>query len=432
MCIFFVQRFASSLKVCIFDDVKTHFFCTIPMKFNGQDDIDAYLDGLLKSNTPTLQELVDKKLSELRIAKTTAFKLMGVQPNTMKGILTGTQKQVDVRNLLKLANFLQVPIGEVIEPFLKSIEENFPVSGVSAEEVNFIKTNFELAVLKKAGLINTISDFNHIKQRITARLGLRSIFEYKPPTIDIAFCSGTYKPESNLTRAFWISSVLASLSEINNPHPYDREALIKLFPRISWHSTDVERGLLEVSKLLYKIGVTVIFQPTLQSLKIKGATFNHNGKPAILLSNYMGYYATLWYALIHELYHVLFDWPEIKENKYHISDDTNEQLSVQEREQEADNFAREYLFSKDKMQQIRPYLNDYEYIKEFGLANHVEPSIIYVFNAVDTQSTNRSAWGWARRRSPNIDLCTKPLNWHWNDERPVEVAVPELTPEYNS
>ena len=35
------------------------------MKFNGQDDIDAYLDGLLKSNTPTLQELVDKKLSEL-------------------------------------------------------------------------------------------------------------------------------------------------------------------------------------------------------------------------------------------------------------------------------------------------------------------------------------------------------------------------------
>jgi HTH-type transcriptional regulator / antitoxin HigA len=402
------------------------------MKFTSQDDIDAYLDRLLKSNRPTLQELFDKKISELRIAKTTAFKLMGVQPLTMKGVLAGTQKQVDVRNLLKLANFLQVPLEEVIEPFLKSIEENFPVSGVSAEEVNFIKKNFDLAVLKKAGLIDTISDYDHIKKRILARLGIRSIFEYRRPTIDIAFCSGTYNPESNLTRAFWINSAIASLSEMNNPNAYDREALIKLFPRISWYSTNIEQGLLEVSKLLFKIGITVIYQPTLQSLKIKGATFNHNGKPAIILSNYMGFYATLWFALIHELYHVLFDWPEIKEHKYHLSDDTNEQLSVQEREQEANNFAREYLFSHEKMRQVRSYLNDYEYIKAFGLANHVEPSIIYVFNAVDTHPTNRSAWGWARKRSPNIDLCNKPLNWHWNDERSVEEVVPKLALEsYN-
>jgi HTH-type transcriptional regulator/antitoxin HigA len=419
------------LNARIFDGVKTHFFCTSPMKFNSQDDIDAYLDRILKSNSPTLQELFDKKLIELDIAKTAAFKLMGVQPATMKGVLSGTQKQVDVRNLLKLANFLQVPLEEVIVPFLKLIEQNFPLIGVSAEEVNFIKNNFDLAVLKKAGLIDTISDFDHIKKRIMARLGLRSIFEYKRPDIDIAFCSGTYKPESNHTRAFWVSSALASLSEIDNPYAYDREALVKLFPRISWFSTNVEHGLLEVSKLLFKIGITVIYQPPLQSLKINGATVNHKGKPAVVLSNHMKFYGTLWFALIHELYHVLFDWPEIKENKYHLTDDDNEQLSVQEREHEANNFAREYLFSKEKMKNIRPYLNDYEYVKKFGLANHVEPSIIYVFNAVDTQSTNRSAWGWARRHSPNLDLCNKPLNWLWNDERLVEEAVPELVLEFN-
>ena len=432
MYIFFVQTLANPPEVRNFGSVETHFFCTRPMKFNGEDDINAYLDRLLKSNSPTLQELFDKKLRELKIPKTTASKIMGIQPPTLKGILTGTQKQVDVRNLLKLANFLQVPLEEILEPFLKSIEENFPINGVSAEEVNFIKDNFDLAVLKKAGLIDTISDYGHIKKRIMARLGLRSIFEYKRPDIDVAFSSGLFKPESNLTRAFWISSALATLSEINNPNPYDREALIKLFPRISWYSTNIESGLMEVSKLLFKIGVTVIYQPPLQALRIHGATINHNGKPAVVLSNHKGFYATLWIALIHELYHVLFDWSEIKENKYHLTDDDNEQLSVQEREREADHFAREYLLPKEKYERVRRYLNDYEYVKKFGLANHVEPSIIYVFNARDTQSTNRSAWARANKFSPKLDRCIKPVNWLWNDERLIEEAVLQLTPEYNS
>ncbi|GAB3334071.1 hypothetical protein GCM10027299_42080 [Larkinella ripae] len=402
------------------------------MNFTNQDDIDAYLDRILQSNTPSLQELFDKKLSELKIAKTTAFNLMGVHTTTMKGVLTGSQKQVDVRNLVKLANFLQLPLEQVVGLYIKAVEKNFPVNSITANEVNFIKDNFDLAVLKKAGLIDNISDFDHIKNRIMARLGIRSIFEYKRPVIDVAFSSVAFKPESNLTRAFWINSALATLSEIKNPNAYDREALIKLFPRISWYSTNVEYGLLEVSKLLFKLGITVIYQPPLQALKINGATFNHNGKPAIILSNHRGFYGTLWIALIHELYHILFDWPEIKENKYHLTDDDNEQLSVKERETEADNFAREYLLPNEKYEAIRRYLNDYEYIKEFGIANHVEPSIIYVFNARDTQSTNRNAWARVNKFSPKLDQCKKPINWHWNDERSIEEAIPQFLHEYNS
>lgn len=401
------------------------------MNFTSQDDIDAYLDRILQSNTPSLQELFDRKLKELRIAKTTAFNLMGVHTTTMKGVLTGSQKQVDVRNLVKVANFLQLPLEQVVGLYIKSVEKKFPVSGVSVKEVAFIKENFDLAVLKKAGLINNISDYDHIKKRIMARLGLKSILEYKRPAIDIAFSSGTYKPESNLSRAFWISSALASLNEINNPNNYDREALVKLFPRISWYSINVENGLLEVSKLLFNLGVTVIYQLPLQSLRINGATFNHNGKPAIVLSNHRGFYPTLWIALIHELYHVLFDWPEIKENKYHLTDDDNDQLSVREREQEAESFAREYFLPNEKYEQIRRYLNDYEYIKKFGLANHVEPSIIYVFNARDTHSTNRSAWARVNKFSPKLEQCKKPINWLWNDARNVEEVIPQFIHEYN-
>lgn len=397
--------------------------------FNGHEDIDAYLDGLLGSNGNTLETLFDKKLKELGITRTAACKIMEVERRSLNGILGGSQKLIDVSNLLKLANFLQLPLDKLVELFLKSLEKKFPSDGATAEEIKFIKANFNLAVLKKAGAIKSISDFKHIKERICARLGLKSIFEFRKPLIDIAFSSGLFKPENDLTRAFWISAAQTTLSEINNPFPYDREALIKVFPRLRWHSMNVERGLIEVSRILFEVGITVIYQAKLQTLQLRGATFNHNGKPCIVLTDYRGFYATLWYALIHELYHVLFDWDEIREHKYHLTDDSNEQLSVQDREKDANEFARKYLFSSDKMDAIRPFLNDSEYVAEFAADNHVEKSIIYVFHAFETQDTNRMAWARAKRYSPKIKDCKLPLNMVWEDESRVEVAVQKLAVE---
>ncbi|KAA9341151.1 ImmA/IrrE family metallo-endopeptidase [Larkinella humicola] len=397
--------------------------------FNSQDDIDAYLDRLLNSDKPTLQRLFDKKLMDVGLTPTAANKLMQMQSRTLKGILNGTQQLVDVRNLLKLASFLQIPLEEVIELFLKSLEKNFPTVGVNSEEIRFIKENFNLAVLRKAGLINNISDFNHIKKRICARLGLKSIFEYRKPNIDIAFSSGLFKAENDLTRAFWISAAQATLSVIDNPFPYDREGLIKAFPKLRWFSMNIERGLIEVAKILFELGITVIYQAPMQTLQLRGATFNHSGKPCIVLTNYHGFYGTLWHALIHELYHVLFDWDEIKAHKYHLTDDSNEQLSVQEREKEANEFARTYLFSKEKMDVISPFLHDVDFVADYAADNHIEKSIIYVLHAFETQATNRNAWPRAKRYSPDIKDCKLPLNMSWEDETRVEVAVPKLAVE---
>lgn len=393
------------------------------------DDMDAYLDGLLKSARPTLSQLFERKLIDLKITPTNAYKIMGVQSRTVNGILTGSQKLLDVQSLIKLANFLQLPREQVFELYLETVETNFPVGNISGDEIAFIKENFDLAVLKKAGLINSISDFEHIKSRITSRLGLKSIFEYKKPNIDIAFSSGLFKQEHNLTRAFWIKAAQTTLSEINNPFSYDREALIKLFPRLRWYSMNVERGLIEVARLLFEVGVTVIYQAPMQTLKLRGATFNHNGKPSIILTNYRGFYATLWYALIHELFHVLFDWEEIREHKYHLTDDSNEQLSVQEREKDADDFARKYLFSKEKMHEVRPHLHDDDYVAEFAADNHIDKSIIYVFYAFDVQADNRKAWARAKLYSPKIENCKLPLDMKWEDETRVELAVPKLAVE---
>lgn len=381
-------------------------------------DIDSLLGKLFEPTS--LKGLFEKQLQELDITPTTAQDILGISYRTLYGILDGTQKTVDYTNLIKLGVFLKLPKEQVIKLYLDLLEKNFPITPVSSEKINFIKDNFELAALKKSGLIDSITNFDQIEQRILLRLGLRTIFEYKRPPADVAFSSGSFNPKNHLTRSFWIHAATTCFEEISNPNTYNREELIGLFPQIRWHSTNIEKGLIQVIKSLYRLGVTVIYQPSLQGLKLRGATFSVNDKPCIVLTNYSGFYPTLWFALIHELYHVLFDFQEIKEDRYHLTDDANDQLSVLEREKLADDFAREYLFPREKLNSIGRCINDHDYVKSFALDNHVHPSIIYVFQAFDDGASDRRSWARAKKYCPDVRLSIDAIDIPWNDNKNIE------------
>ena len=353
------------------------------------------------------------------MAPTTVLDILDIQYRTLHGILDGTQKTVDYINLLKIANFLQLPKEHVIKLHLEALEKNYSTTTLSPEKVKFITENFDLAVLKQAGFIGNIMDFNEIEARIISRLNLKSIFDYRKPPVDQTFCTGVHKPKHSVTRAFWVHAATSCFEEICNPHEYDRQALISFFPQIRWHSMNVERGLLEIVKALYKIGITIIYQPPLQSMQVKGGTFSDNYKPCIALSNYQGFYSTLWFALIHELYHVLFDWQEIRINQYHLTDDTNDQVSVQEREQLADEFARNYFLSKERTASVKPFIGDPCFVNRFANDNHIHPAMMYLFNAFDAGKNDRMAWARARRESPDVKVATNLIGMMWEERRSV-------------
>ncbi|GAB3637298.1 hypothetical protein GCM10027422_28880 [Hymenobacter arcticus] len=364
---------------------------------NKYREVDALLGGLFHSDS--LRERFDKKIKELGISSTAATNIIGVQLRALNGILDGNQKTIDITIISKLASFLQLSREKIVNLYLDEVEKNFPTATISASKVEFIKSNFDLAVLRKAKWINNITDFAHIEKRLVARLGLKSILEYKKPIVDVAFCVGTRELDNELTRAVWISAAQACFEEIANPYRYDRDALVKLFPRLRWYTTNEERGLSEVIRLLYQVGVTVVLQPSLPTLQLRGATFNHDGKPCVIVTDYVGFYPTLWFALFHELYHVLFDWDEIKENQYHVTDDSNKDLSVQEHEKEVNNFAGEYLFSREKVDMVKRLLHDEAFVKRFADDNQVHPSVVYSQCAFYLPKS-RNAWALARNHSP--------------------------------
>ena len=376
------------------------------MKQNSHDS-DEILKRLFEPKPikvkETLSELFLNRLESLEIPKTTALNLMGMSARSLDGIITGEQKMIDYTQLVKLSNFLGVQLDEVVNLYLEKVQEvhasdlNDVVSG---ELVKFINEKFDLAELRKVGLIKTLTDYTEINNSICNYFGLRSIFEYKEPNISIAFSAGK-RAKSNCSLNNWIYLAEQKCIELRNPNIYNRENLIEYFPNIRWQSMDVENGLIKVIKQLFNIGITVVIVPSFPSVHVRGATFTINDKPCIALTDYVGFYPTLWFGLIHELYHVLFDWEDIKNSDPHISEELGLD-SISPLEKAADDFAREYLFSKSKTIESSLFINNENLVRSYALNNNIDPSFVYVFNAYDAPKTDKYAWGRAKKHNPDI------------------------------
>lgn len=378
----------------------------------------------------TLRDLFSQRIEEINLSPTAALDIVNMPYRTLNGILDGTQKTIDYTNLVKLADFLQVSTDEVFSLYSKTLKKNFEIeSPFSPEKIKFIKENFDLSVLKKSGFIDDISEYEEIERKINLLLDLKTIYEYSKPKAEAAFSSGKIKPKNELTRNFWVNTAKQVFEEIDNPYEYDQQGLIDYFPEIRWHSTSVELGLRNVIKSLYKLGVTVIYQESLPSLHLRGATFIINDKPCVVLTDYRGFYATLWFALVHELFHVIFDWDEIRNNKYHVSDEKSDVLSVVEKENEANDFARTYLFSHEKTKDISSNIHNKEYVELYAKRNHVHSSFIYLFYAYDL-GNNRGAWARAKKANPDIDNLIKPLTNSWSNPRPIREYVNTIRNRY--
>lgn len=399
---------------------------------NKDNDIDLLLKGLLGEN---LRELFNKRVYELNTNQTAVQNLLGIQYRTLNGILDGSQKRVNYSAFDKLAAFLNMPTERLIEIHLSQLDRQHQFSETPTGKKNFIRENFDLASLKKAGFITDITNITEVESKIVSFLGYHNIYEYKKRMFDVAFSEGaavapSAKRES--VREFWLTVSKSIATKLDNPYYYDRDELKRYFPHIKWHSTNVDAGFKTVIKALYKLGVTVVFLPYLPSLGLRGATFPVDGQPVIALTDYRGFYATLWHCLIHELYHTLIDWDDIRQNNYHLSEDAGESLSVDAKEAEANDFAREYLFSKDKLEEIKPYLRDTEYVNAVAKDNNIDPSIIYIYNAFDNGSTDRMAWARARRYSPDIKRAVAPVEIKWDSEMSIDERVKKLKIEiYN-
>ncbi len=396
------------------------------MEFNENRHTEAndILNNVFKEFT--LRELFEKRLHDLNLKQTNALKLLKMERKALLGIIDGTQRSTNSANFEKLAAFLNIQTEELIEKHAALLEKELEQKELPRDKKKFIRDHFDVAAFKKAGFINDITDDVEIETKINRYYGFDSIFEYEKRSFnalfsapDISSISTDTVERITLARDNWLTAGRQLAARLDNPYQYDREGLIKYFAQIRWYSTNVEFGLVNVIKALFKLGITVIYQSPLSSLHLRGATIPVMGKPCILLTDHKGFYTTLWHGLVHELYHVLFDWLDIKANdKPHITEDTSQVLTITDSELDADNFAREFLFSRKKIEDVKLYLRDQEFVEEMAKNNDVHPSFIYTYYAFDYDKVDRMAWARAKRLTPPVSKAVYRL------ENPLDRPIP--------
>jgi Zn-dependent peptidase ImmA (M78 family) len=222
---------------------------------------------------------------------------------------------------------------------------------------------------------------------------------------------------------FWIKSSYKYFELIDNPNEYSRENLIDLIPKIKPYTQNVEKGLLTIFQALFNIGVTVVFQPSLPKTQIRGATFFINDKPCVVITDFNKNYATIWFALIHELNHVLFDLEIIENTKFHLSGEPDLFLL---QEDKANEFASEYLLSSEKMRYIEKLIDNPLVVRRFAKECQIHPCIIYSQYQWRQLELGNNYWGYFKEHFPDVNLATKNLNVSNWDAESLRIAAEKI------
>jgi Zn-dependent peptidase ImmA (M78 family) len=368
----------------------------------------------------TLEELLIEKLDLSGLTKTQFEKLSGMERKSLDAILDKTSKQTDIIKLMKLAEFLELDLNDLLVIHFKDrpVEEIKDLQ--SSMEITFINKFFDIKTLTSLGFIKKNDTLDVLKSRICNFFDIDTIYEYDRE-LNEALYSRTKKSFNDKMKDFWIKSSYKYFELIDNPNDYNRQNLLDLIPKIKPYTQNTETGLLTVFQALYNIGVTVVFQPSLPKTQIRGATFLINGKPCIVITDFNKNYATIWFALIHELHHVLFDLETIEKTNYHLSGEPDLFLI---QEDKANEFASEYLLSSEKMRYIETMIHNKFMVEKFAKECQIHTCIIYSQYQWRQSQIGNDYWGAFKEQFPNIKNLTNKLNVsNWDVESIKETAL---------
>lgn len=372
-------------------------------------ELGKVIDASIKSNIDirrisSLKELYIEKKKMLHLSDRQIQQILGMEYKTINPILEGTAKQVGVINVIKLAHFLGLSVNDLLKIYIPEMEASQIGEIQRARDAGYIVETFDVATLTKMKFFRSGSSSRDMGDRIKSFFGLQSIYDYSNNYLAPAF-SRSKRNSNNLMRNFWIQSAYIQFQGISNPYPYNRKELVELIPKIRPYTRDVKNGLVKVLKALFRVGVTVIYQPSLEKIQVRGATMIINDKPCIVLSNLQNNYPTLWFTLLHELHHVLFDFDDINKQTYHISNNEGDLFLMNE--ERADKFACEYLLNESRLKFVSGYISSPFYVEKLASEWGVHSSIIY---AIYCHKTNE--WALYNKYIPKMTEALELLNTH--------------------
>nr|DAL65513.1 MAG TPA_asm: IrrE protein [Caudoviricetes sp.] len=348
----------------------------------------------------SIKELFSQKMDNTRLSKTKIADLLRMDVATLNKIVDGNYSGASVFNVLKVAMFLGISMDEFLRANADIISKEEVKDICDIRDVSLLCEYFDIKTLRDLGFFSD----NNYAERIKQFFGFDRLQEYVNNIAKLSTAYSTAKNSYDVKmRNFWTTSAYMQFEKIANPHVYNRKRLLELLPNIRPYTKNVEKGLISIIRALYAIGVTIIYQPSIPKMQVRGATMEYNGKPCVVISDLNKRYPTLWFSLFHELYHVLFDFDNIKFNKYHISSSDGDLLLTDE--DAADCFARAFILSPTKVRFIKTYINAPTIVERYAKEWGIHSSLIYAIAAFDD-----GKWAAYNKFIPKSDKATGVIN----------------------
>ncbi|MCY4779269.1 ImmA/IrrE family metallo-endopeptidase [Sphingobacterium sp. UT-1RO-CII-1] len=386
-------------------------------------DIDKLLEEIFNDDVSLdLKARFEEKIVEYGVTKTKALKLLNVDKDVFEDIINGTAKQPNLIHVVKIAEFLEINVDDFIQMVLKNQNIENITSIDRARKVRFLMKNFDVKALTKLGFFDNTDDIDELVERILHYFGYDSIRHFEEELVTPLY-SRTKRKFSDKMKDFWVRSAYQTFRLIDNENEYDRERLKDVLVNMKPYSQDVRNGLYTVCRALYNVGVTVIFQNYLTTTHVRGATFIINNKPCIVLTDNQKKYPTIWFTLLHELHHVLFDYDAIKTNSYHLSDDEDLFLI----EEKANSFARDYFMPRTSFDYIKTYIKNDYMVEQFAKENEIHKSLVYSFYTWYQQELyNKNYYAAFKEHYPDYKPAIAKLNPITWDEDTVREASEKI------
>lgn len=366
----------------------------------------------------SLKDLYVEKKNSLSLSDRQIQAILGMDAKTINPILNGTAKQINFINVVKLAHFLGLSVNDLIKVYVPELAPEQIGEIQRAREAGYIVENFDVSILTKMKFFNPKTSSKEMSDKIKRFFNLENLYSYSESSLFPVF-SRSKRNSNDLMRNFWMQSAFVQFKAIANPNPYNRKELVELIPKIRPYTRDIKNGLIRVLKALFHIGVTVIYQPSLEKIQVRGATMVVNDKPCIVLSNLQNNYPTLWFTLLHELHHVLFDFDEIKKRTYHISNNEGDIFLMNE--EQADNFACDYLLNESRLKFASGYITSHYNIEKLAQEWGIHSSIIY---AIYCYKTNE--WAFYNKYIPKMNDALELINTHSFEKETLIESVQKI------
>lgn len=177
--------------------------------------------------------------------------------------------------------------------------------------------------------------------------------------------------------AIWLNLCREEV-EIQNDEPSQsfsakplRKALSEL--KLISYEGDISTSLIRCRKILNTLGIYLVVHPAISNCKVRGALTSYRGCPAIYLSLRYKTHDHAWFALMHEIAHLLLHY-EAKSTIISIEQDDQESS---EQESQANIFAQTFFLDTalyEAFCEQRQF--SHAKVRQFAKSQHVHPGIV--------------------------------------------------------